>query len=221
MEHRALWRCGTRRDRRSCTQHDQLSFELAANGQSLIVDPGSYLYTANPRARNEFRSTKAHSTLSVGAAEQSRLREDYLFTLPEEACARCIRFEVDGPRAIFEGEHTGFHELEREVCHRRELRFDGQSSIVSITDTVMGAQGEELLWTFPLAPGEATAQASRALATFAGARLEIEAEGAILTVESGWLSPSYGVRIPAPVVRARRIAKSDHDVTRFRLIVSG
>jgi hypothetical protein len=201
--------------------NDQLSFELAANGQSLVVDPGSYLYTADARARNEFRSTRAHSTLSVGAAEQNRLRDDYLFTLPEEACARCTRFEVDGPRATFEGEHTGFRELERELCHRRELRFDGQSMTVSITDTVIGAQGEELLWAFPLAQGEATAQASRALAKFAGTRLEIEAEGATLAVESGWLSPSYGVRVPAPVVRARRIAKSDHDVTRFTLIVSG
>jgi hypothetical protein len=199
--------------------NDQLSFELAYGQQPLVVDPGSYLYTADAQARNSFRSTRAHSTLSVGAAEQNRLREDYLFALAEETHARCLRFEAHGPWAIFEGEHTGFRELARAIRHRRELRFDGPSGVVRIIDTVLGAQGEELSWSFPLAPSEAVAHASRALATFAGAQLEIEAEGATLAVQSGWLSPSYGVRIAAPVVCARRIAQSDEDVTRFTLSV--
>lgn len=149
------------------------------------------------------------------------MRDDYLFSLPEETHARCLCFEADGPRAVFEGEHTGFRELGPSLRHRRELRFDGQSRTVSIVDTIIGVQGEELLWAFPLARGEATAEASRAVAKFAGARLEIAAEGATLTVESGWLAPSYGVRVPAPVVRARRIAQSDEDVTHFTLTVTG
>lgn len=200
--------------------NDQLSFELALGRQPLIVDPGSYLYTADARARNEFRSTGAHSTLSVGGHEQNQLREDYLFTLPEETHARCLRFEADGPLAVFEGEHTGFRSLARAARHRRELSFDGHSGVVMITDTVLDGEGEDLLWSFPLAPCETVeAQTSLALATFAGAKLEIEAVGAILTVEDGWLSPSYGVRVRGPVVRARRIAQSDKDVTRFTLRV--
>jgi hypothetical protein len=199
--------------------NDQLSFELAVGGQPLILDPGSYLYTADARARNQFRSTRAHSTLSVGASEQNRLRSDYLFALAEETCARCLRFDAEGPRVSFAGEHEGFRALSRAVRHRRELRFDGESGVVQITDTVLGGQGEELLWSFPLAPGEARAEASRGLAKFAGAELQIEAEGATLEVQSGWLSPSYGVRVSAPVVRARRIAQSDEDLTRFTLTV--
>jgi hypothetical protein len=224
MRHENMWgimRCGdVGLDGIGAHAHnDQLSFELAFGEQPLVVDPGSYLYTADARARNEFRSTRAHSTLSVGGAEQNRLREDYLFALAEESCARCLRFETDGPRALFEGEHSGFRELARTVCHRRELHFDGESGVVRIADTVLGAQGQELLWSFPLAPGEAVAQSSHALATFAAAQLEVEAEGAALTVESGWLSPSYGVLIPAPVLRARRIAQTEHELTRFTLTV--
>jgi Heparinase II/III-like protein/Heparinase II/III N-terminus len=199
--------------------NDQLSFELAMDAQPLIVDPGSYLYTADPRARNEFRSTLAHSTLCIGGSEQNRLRSDYLFTLPEQAHARCTRFEIDGPRALFEGEHTGFRALPRAVRHRRELRFDGESGTVCITDTVLGAEGEELLWSFPLAPGEATVQTGRALARFAHGALAIVADGVALEVESGWLSPSYGVRAAAPVIRARRVAQSGEDVTRFTLSI--
>ncbi len=224
MRHAQLWgivRCGDvgLGGKGGHAHNDQLSFELALGGQPLILDPGSYLYTANARARNEFRSTIAHSTLRIGGAEQNRLRSDYLFALPEETCAHCLRFETDGPRALFEGEHTGFRELERTVRHRRELLFDGQSSVVHITDTVLGAQGEELLWSFPLAPGTATAEGSRALAKLTGAELEIETQGAKLEVENGHLSPSYGISIPAPIIRARRTAQSNEDVTRFTLTI--
>jgi hypothetical protein len=199
--------------------NDQLSFELAVGKQPLVVDPGSYLYTADPRARNEFRCTRTHSTLSIGGAEQSRLRSDYLFELREEARARCLRFDRDGPQACFEGEHSGFRALGRAVLHRRVLCFDGEAAIVRITDRVLGARGQELSWSFPLAPGTATAEGSRALATFTGAQLQIDAEGAALAVEQGWLSPSYGVTVAAPIVRARRLAESDLETVRFVLTV--
>ena len=116
MRHERLWaivRCGDVGlvGIGAHAHNDQLSFELALGPQPLIVDPGSYLYTADALARNEFRSTMAHSTLSIAGAEQNRLRSDYLFALPEETRARCLRFDFDGPCAIFEGEHSGFREL--------------------------------------------------------------------------------------------------------------
>ncbi|HTA32094.1 MAG TPA: alginate lyase family protein [Solirubrobacteraceae bacterium] len=223
MRHERLWaivRCGDvgLEGIGAHAHNDQLSFELALGEQPLIVDPGSYLYTADARARNAFRSTRAHSTLSVGGAEQNRLRSDYLFTLPEESRARCVRFDPQGARAVFVGEHSGFHELGRPVRHRRELSFDGEGCVVTITDTVLGAAGEELTWSFPLAPGEASAEESHALASFAGAELEIRVEDAAVSIEEGVLAPSYGVRVPAPVVHVRRIAASDEDVMRFTLI---
>jgi hypothetical protein len=222
VRHRRLWaivRCGDvgLEGIGAHAHNDQLSFELALGEQPLIVDPGSYLYTADARARNAFRATRAHSTLSVGGAEQNRLRSDYLFSLPEESQARCLRFESNGARAVFVGEHSGFRELALPVRHRRELSFDGEACVLSITDTVLGAGGEALTWSFPLAPGEASAEGSRALARFADAELEILAEDAAVSIEQGWLAPSYGVRVAAPVVRVRRTAASDEDVTRFTL----
>jgi len=224
MRHAGMWaiaRCGDvgLRGIGAHAHNDQLSFELALDGQPLIVDPGSYLYTPDPQARNAFRSTRAHSTLAVGGAEQNRLRSDYLFSLPEDACARCVRFESDGARALFEGEHHGFRDLARPVTHRRELSFDGDSRVVRILDTVLGARGQQLLWSFPLAGGEASAQGTRAVAALGDVRLEIEAQDVAFTVESGWLSPSYGVRVAAPVLRARRTAGSDEERTRFTLRV--
>jgi hypothetical protein len=222
MRHEQLWaivRCGDvgLGGIGGHAHNDQLSFELALGDQSLIVDPGSYLYTADPQARNEFRSTVAHSTLQIGGTEQNRLRADQLFRLPEETRARCLRFETDGPRALFEGEHTGFRGLARPVRHRRKLRFDGETGSLEIIDTVYGAQGLELRWSFPLAPCNALAERRCATARFAGAQLQIEAYGASLSVERAGLAPSYGVRIDPPRLRALRTARSDKEVTRFAL----
>jgi hypothetical protein len=224
MRHGELWaivRCGDvgLGGHGGHAHNDQLSFELAVGEQPLVVDPGSYLYTADARARNDFRSTRAHSTLAIGGAEQNRLRTDYLFALPEESHARRLRFESDGPRASFEGEHSGFRDLPRPVLHRRELSFDGRSGTVRIVDTVIGALGEEIVWSFPLAPGEARSDGARALASLGQAQLELVADGALLEIESGWISPSYGARVAAPVVRARLDAQSDEELVRFTLTV--
>jgi hypothetical protein len=222
MRHEQLWaivRCGDvgLGGIGGHAHNDQLSFELALGDQPLIVDPGSYLYTADPQARNEFRSTSAHSTLQIGGAEQNRLPSDQLFMLPGETSALCLRFETDGPRALFEGEHTGFRELGRPLRHRRELRFDGETGSLEIIDTVYGAQGLELLWSFPLAPCDALAERSCATARFTDARLQIEADEASLSVERASLAPSYGVRIDVPRLRALRTARSDKALTRFAL----
>ncbi len=226
MRHGELWclvRCGDvgLNGIGGHAHNDQLSFELAYGAQPLIVDPGSYLYTADPAARNEFRSTRSHSTVRVGRAEQNPLRADYLFSLPDETRAQCLRFDTDGPNAAFAGEHTGFRSLERPVRHRRELSFDGEGRELVITDTVAGANGEELEWTFPLAPCDVTAKGSSAVARFPGATLEIRTEGLDLRVERGWSAPSYGVREPAPVVRALRTARSDEETARLVLAVAG
>lgn len=51
--------------------NDNLSFELNIDGEDIIVDPGTYLYTPLPDKRNLFRSTKAHNTLIVKDEEQN------------------------------------------------------------------------------------------------------------------------------------------------------
>lgn len=200
--------------------NDQLSFELACGGGALIADPGSYLYTASPQERNRFRSTAFHATLRIGGAEQNPLREDYLFTLPDRTRAEALAWEAEGPRARFAGRHHGYEALDPPALHERELRFDGEARTLTILDTVRSAGAHELEWTFPLAtPCTATGDPGRAVADFAAHRLTIESPSLEFVVEDGWQSPAYGVRVPAPFVRARRPSRPGEDVTELVLRV--
>ena len=56
--------------------NDLLAFEYHADGVPVFIDPGSYVYTSDPDARNLFRSTRSHNTLSVDGEEQNELRPE-------------------------------------------------------------------------------------------------------------------------------------------------
>jgi heparinase II/III-like protein len=50
---------------------DALAFEVAANGRTLLVDPGTYTYTGKKELRDWFRSSAAHNTLTVDGRSSS------------------------------------------------------------------------------------------------------------------------------------------------------
>ena len=52
--------------------NDVLSLEVSACGSLFIVDPGTYVYTADLEARHLFRSTRYHSTVEVDGRSRTR-----------------------------------------------------------------------------------------------------------------------------------------------------
>ncbi len=189
---------------RGCHAHNDLTaFELCWGATPIVVDPGSYLYTADPAARNRFRSTAVHSTLQVDGAEQNELREDRLFAMVDRARAAVLEWDVRPGVTTFRGTHRGFEALPVSCTHTRTLRLDGESRTLHIVDEVSSAGPHQLSWSFPLAPCDVELCAHAAIARFGEVTLRIDFEDLTPTLEHGWLSPGYGVRLPAPVVRLR------------------
>ncbi len=83
--------------------NDQLSVELAIDGEDWISDPGSYLYTPLPEVRNAYRSVTAHFAPRLDEREPGNLNFG-LFHLGDEAKAECDEFS----EACFLGHHHGF-----------------------------------------------------------------------------------------------------------------
>jgi len=196
--------------------NDQLSFELAVGTQPLVVDPGTYVYTPSPAWRNRFRSTAAHSTLSIDGAEQNPLPAR-LFLLPDQTNARMLGWSGNGTTVHFTGEHVGYERLVGHPRHTRTLTLEGQRLV--ITDTIDSRAAHALQWTFPLATSDAVAGAGGVVAEFPGLRLTIRANHVAFTIEPGWLSPAYGVREPAAFARARRQIGAGRSETTFTLTV--
>jgi hypothetical protein len=201
----------------SHAHNDQLAFELSWRGHPLVVDPGSYLYTADPDARNAFRSTGFHATLRIDGAEQNEISRDRLFALDDRTRAEAEAWEIQGEETAFTGRHHGFEALEDPATHERRLALDGAEGAVTITDTVSSRGEHELEWTFPLAPCAVEVTDGGAMARFEAVSLAVEADGVTFTVEDGWLSPRYGVREPTTFLRARRRSRPGDDVTVFTL----
>lgn len=56
--------------------NDALSFVLSVAGESIIVDPGSYVYTASKKLRNRFRSVESHNVFHVEGKEPNGFAGD-------------------------------------------------------------------------------------------------------------------------------------------------
>jgi uncharacterized heparinase superfamily protein len=179
--------------------NDLLSFEFHANGQPLIVDPGSYVYTSDPDSRNRFRSTSFHNTLCVDAVEQNDLRPDYLFRLFETSTVEHVRFDDTAEHIEYVGRHTGYTRLAAPVVHERTLRFVKNPGTLLITDRLDGSGQHALAWHFHFAPGVAVEPAGPGVwaLTTPGGRWYLRASVDLAAVVStSWYSPSYGVRVP-------------------------
>lgn len=77
---------------------DCLSFELAAHGRSLVVDPGRYTYSeaGDINWRVRFRSTAAHNTVCVDGRDQT-LYLPRPIKEPSRHAHRSVRHKVSGP----------------------------------------------------------------------------------------------------------------------------
>jgi hypothetical protein len=130
--------------------NDALSIEVSAGGRPFIVDPGTYVYSADLAKRHEFRSTAYHSTVQIDGLEQNTIDLQQPFVIGNEARPRVLEWKNDADSDKVVGEHYGYP-----VVHRRTVIFNKRERLWLIDDEFFG-EGEHLYEArFHLAPGAA------------------------------------------------------------------
>jgi hypothetical protein len=119
--------------------NDALSLEVSACGTQFIVDPGTYVYSADLRERQLFRSTAYHSTVEVDGAEQNSTDQTLPFVIGDEAHPRVLRWESGGERDIIIAEHDGYKRLAEGITHRRSVRFEKRERLWIVEDSLTGS----------------------------------------------------------------------------------
>lgn len=133
--------------------NDALSIEVSACGVPFLLDPGTYLYTANLRERHLFRSTAYHSTVQVDGEEQNSIDEATPFVIGNEAKPRVVKSELDSDSDVIVAEHYGYQRLTSPVTHRRTVHFHKTDRYWTIEDELSGEGVHELAFRWHVAPG--------------------------------------------------------------------
>lgn len=184
--------------------NDALSFEYCFDGVPVVVDPGTFVYTADPAARNLLRSTEVHSTVALDGQQINPIVERNLFQLRQVAWPRCTRFAPDADQPEWEGFHDGWLRLPQQAIHTRTVRIEDDGG-VAITDRIDGTGRVRVDATVPLAPGiSASVDPDSGHVLLAGARwMRLVPPGVgerVSLVEAG-VSPRYGSRRDSTSIR--------------------
>ena len=183
--------------------NDALSIEVSAGGTAFIVDPGSYVYTADLHERHRFRSVAYHSTVEVDGVEQNTTDEQVPFIIGNEAEPRVISWESDLETDSVVAEHAGYQRLPHPLTHRRTVRFEKAKRFWVVEDELLGAGDHEFSFRFHIAPGlEIEVRPDGIIEVcdkMNGARLLIVASGvnAEPILESRFSSRDYGSKEPS------------------------
>jgi uncharacterized heparinase superfamily protein len=185
--------------------NDILSFEFWLKGANWVTDCGAYLYTASREWRNRFRSTEFHNTPQVDGDEVNRfLGPDLLWQLHDDARPTEAVLARGGETDTFVGGHSGYHRLPDPVTVSRELAFDRRHGTLRVRDTVTGIGTHRVVSRFHLDPAVSAEICGRDVRLSRSGQdlwLQIDHSDAFsVSLEASWVSPSYGVRLPATVV---------------------
>ncbi len=131
--------------------NDVLSFELSMLGNDFIVDPGTYVYTPDFKARNRFRSTRAHNTVMIDNHEQNSVSKDP-FYIEQTGGLSVNQWKTSEEEIVLEAEHNCYERLRCPVIHNREFSFNKRERILYIKDKFKGRGDHELEWNFHLSP---------------------------------------------------------------------
>jgi hypothetical protein len=192
--------------------NDALSIEVSAAGRAFIVDPGTYVYSADLDKRHQFRSTAFHSTVVIDGKEQNTINRDTPFVIGNEAKPRVLEWKTSDDFDKVVAEHYGY----APVIHRRTVTFDKQERSWLIGDEFLG-DGEHVYEVrFHFAPGLDVRVSGTTVEARDGDVALVVASDAEPVLESQPVSRDYGEMSDA-VAACWRISKVRQDFRIFMI----
>ena len=207
----------TERGPASHSHCDCLSPVVFIAGEPLLVDPGVYGYNVSGGWRDSFRDWKAHNTVDLPGQDPQSAGTFRWRRLPPGGHLR----NPDSEALSLEGE-VALRRQNQLLIWQRLFSYNQLDESLEIRDRFPKANpelaGQDLVWSFHL-PAETSVELSEGGATIQlprGIRVEMTCEPlGRLRVDDGWVAPSYGRRVAAPVLRRVLTGPVDSTV-RFR-----
>lgn len=176
--------------------NDALSITLAINGIPIIIDPGSYLYTASAYWRNYFRSVNVHNTFYIQGHEPVPFDERlFALNIPENSIAQ--------------NGLDSFHNLYSRFDIKMQRNLDWSNEKLTITDTWTQTSNDlNLGWNFTLHPAiEITWNDHRWTLSLHDKPLVVLESMLDFQPHETWISPEYGVKVKSLSFKANYSAR--------------
>ena len=188
---------------------DALSVDVSGHGETLLIDPGRYIYEGPWRVW--FKATSAHNTITVDGQDSSELADEWMFKTKAESTLRA--WSSTDKLDYADGSHDGFERLGDPVTHRRRIVFIKPAFWLVVDELAAQDQHRyDQYWHF--GPGAKLTE---------NGDLSVQgnyANGASILVKplfsdglsaqqfcgseepiQGWVSYDYAVKVPAPALQ--------------------
>lgn len=185
---------------------DALSFELAVNGRTVLVDPGTYTYTGSKELRDWFRSSQAHNTVTLNNVSSSI--PDTAFTWKTVSECNLLDWITSADYDFVRGEQSG---LVRTIFFRKRKYWIIRDTLKRPSETPADIYFHFNSDTNPcLDDGLIREPASGLTIRTVGNGRWIE--------ENQWVSHCYGQKEPAKVFRYSALLQPGESVYTFLLL---
>jgi hypothetical protein len=102
--------------------NDELSFELCVDGEDVVVDPGTYVYTRSPEWRARFRSTAFHNTVTIDSqGDDYPITQADLFKTARPVRSVSVQWHDSDEKTVFINEVSSSKLLNEVAMHCREI----------------------------------------------------------------------------------------------------
>ncbi|MCD4742646.1 MAG: heparinase II/III family protein, partial [Desulfobacteraceae bacterium] len=133
------------------THSDALSFELSIGDQDFIVDPGSYVYSASQKSRNEFRSTCKHNSVIIDNLDQVEFLDNNLFCVKSQYVPKGLVYLKENGKETIMGTYTWHLNAGETVIQKRSFEITNKKHIL-IQDDLIFQQPHVYTWHYHFAP---------------------------------------------------------------------